>query len=303
MTVPNDAFVHRTVLLEETVDALAPRSGGVYCDATLGGGGHAEAILERSAPAGRLVGVDRDPRALAASRERLAPFGDRVTFLHGAFGRLPDLLERAGIARIDGLVADVGVSSPQLDDPERGFSFREGGPLDMRMDPTSGRTAVELIGEQDAESLANIIFELGEERRSRPIARSILRMRDDGQLATTDDLRRAVHRVTGPKRGRIDPATRTFQALRIAVNDELGELETLVAHAADLLVDDGVVALISFHSLEDRIVKWAFRGDDALQPLSKKPVTASEQELADNPRARTAKLRAARRRPRDGDPS
>ena len=295
----DSSFVHATVLLEETVAALAPRSGGTYCDATLGGGGHSEAILERSAPAGRLIGVDRDPNALAAAQERLAAYADRTTFVHGTFGRLPELLAGIGVQRLDGLVADIGVSSPQFDDPDRGFSFRAPGPLDMRMDPTSGPTALELIDQQDAEGLANIIYELGEERRSRPIARSILRMRDEGKLETTDDLRRAIHRVTGPKRGRIDPATRTFQALRIAVNDELGELRSLVASAKDLLADGGVIALISFHSLEDRIVKWAFRKDEALEPLTKKPVTAGEEELARNPRARTAKLRAARRKARE----
>jgi len=299
VTAPMPAFVHESVLLTETLDALAPRSGGLYCDATLGGGGHSEAILERSAPDGRLIGVDRDPAALAAAKERLAPHGDRVTFVHGSFGQLPALLAEIGVARLDGLLADVGVSSPQLDDPSRGFSFRESGPLDMRMDPTRGRTAKELIDEQDAESLANLIYQLGEERRSRPIARSILKLRDAGELETTDDLRRAVIRVTGPKRSRIDPATRTFQALRIAVNDELGELEALVAFAADLLNDDGVVALISFHSLEDRIVKWAFRKDEALKPLTKKPVQATDEEKERNPRARTAKLRAARRLPRE----
>jgi 16S rRNA (cytosine1402-N4)-methyltransferase len=299
VTDPSASFVHESVLLEETLDALAPRSGGLYCDATLGGGGHSEAILERSAPDGRLIGVDRDPLALAAARERLAAHGDRVTFVHGSFGTLPALLDELGVGRVDGLLADVGVSSPQLDDPSRGFSFRQSGPLDMRMDTTRGLTAKELIDEQDAESLANLIYEYGEERRSRPIARSILKLRDAGELETTDDLRRAVIRVTGPKRGRIDPATRTFQALRIAVNDELGELEALCGFAADLLNDDGVVALISFHSLEDRIVKWAFRGDEALKPLTKKPVQASDEEKQRNPRARTAKLRAARRLPRE----
>ncbi len=299
MTEPSPTFVHETVLLEETIDAIAPRSGGLYCDATLGGGGHSAAILERSAPDGRLIGVDRDPAALAAARERLAEHGDRVTFVHGAFGDLPQLLAELGVERVDGLVADVGVSSPQIDDPTRGFSFRESGPLDMRMDPTRGPSALELIDEQDAESLANLIYQYGEERRSRPIARMILKMRDEGELETTDDLRRAVVRVTGPKRGRIDPATRTFQALRIAVNDELGQLEALVGFAKDVLNDDGVVALISFHSLEDRIVKWAFRGDEALKPLTKKPVQATDEEKARNPRSRTAKLRAARRLPRE----
>ena len=299
-------FAHTSVLLNETLDALGPVAGAIYCDATLGGGGHTRGILERSAPDGRVVGIDRDPSALAATRERLEAEHievDRLTFVHGTFGRAQALLAEQGIEQVDGLVADVGVSSPQLDQPERGFSFRQSGPLDMRMDPTSGETALELIERLDAESLANVLFELGEERRSRAIARSIIGMRDAGELATTGDLRHAVLRAVGGGRGgrgkpRIDPATRTFQALRIAVNDELGELRSLLEACAHVLADGAVVAVISFHSLEDRIVKWAFREDASLEPLSKKPVTASELERDVNPRARTAKLRAARRRPR-----
>lgn len=290
-------FVHLTVLRDETVDAVAPRSGGLYADATLGGGGHAEAILERSAPDGRLIGVDRDEAALAAARARLARFGDRVTLVHEEFARLPQVLEGLGVARVDGVVADVGVSSPQLDDPGRGFSFRGEGPLDMRMDRSRGETARELIARLDADALADVLYELGEERRSRAIARSIKEAEARGELETTADLAAAVYRVMR-RRGRIDPATRTFQALRIAVNRELDQLRRFVETVPDVLQDGAVVAVISFHSLEDRIVKRAFRGDPRLQPLTKKPVRPSEEELARNPRARPAKLRAARRVPR-----
>ncbi len=291
-------FVHVTVLREETVEALAPRSGGLYADATLGGGGHAEAILERSAPDGRVIGVDRDEAALAAARRRLARFGDRVTFVHDEFGRLRRVLGDLGVSRVDGVVADVGVSSPQLDDPARGFSFRGDGPLDMRMDRSRGETARELIARLDAEALADVIYELGEERRSRAIARSIKEAEARGELRTTGDLAAAVHRVMR-RRGRIDPATRTFQALRIAVNRELDQLREFVEAVPELLADGAVVAVISFHSLEDRIVKRAFRDDGRLRPLTKKPLRPREEELARNPRARPAKLRAARRVPRE----
>ncbi|HJL29688.1 MAG TPA: 16S rRNA (cytosine(1402)-N(4))-methyltransferase RsmH, partial [Polyangiaceae bacterium LLY-WYZ-15_(1-7)] len=263
-------FHHVSVLLEETVDALAPRAGGVYVDATLGGGGHAEAILERSAPDGRLVGLDRDPAALAAAGERLARFGERVTLVKSPFGRLAAALADVGLARVDGVVADVGVSSPQLDDPARGFSFRESGPLDMRMDPTSGETAKELIARLDSTELADLIYALGEERRSRPIARAIKEAEAAGELETTDDLRRAVHRVM-KRRGKIDTATRTFQALRIAVNEELDQLGALLAQLPDVVEDGGVAAVISFHSLEDRKVKRAFKGDRRWKPQTKKP--------------------------------
>lgn len=289
------AFEHASVLLAESIDALGPRSGGVYADATVGGGGHSEAILEASAPDGRLIGVDRDPAALEAARARLARFGDRATLVHGEFAELGRIVREAGAARVDGVIADVGVSSPQLDDASRGFSFARSGPLDMRMDPTAGETALELIARLDERELADLIYELGEERRSRPIARSIKRALDAGELETTDDLRRAVHRAFGHRRERIDPATRTFQALRIAVNGELDQLTTLVRDIPDLLEDGAVAAIISFHSLEDRIVKRAFRGDERLEPLTKRPVVASEEEVKENPRARSAKLRAARR--------
>ena len=297
------SFHHLTILREETVDALEPKSGGVYADVTLGGGGHTELLLEKSAPEGRVIGVDRDERALAAARERLSRFGERATLVKGEAGALPRVLESLGITHVNGVMADLGVSSPQLDDAGRGFSFRFSGPLDMRMDPSRGETAKELCERLDETELANVIFQYGDERKSRPIARSIKRAIDENALDTTDDLRAAVHRVIRPKHGqRIDPATRTFQALRIAVNDELGQLEALLACLPDVLADGGVASIISFHSIEDRLVKNAFRDDPRMERLTKKPVIASDDEAARNPRARSAKLRAARRVSREVAP-
>lgn len=296
---PRSTFSHQTVMSTETLDAVAPESRGIYADVTLGGGGHAEALLERSSPEGRLFGVDRDPAALDAARTRLERFGERATLVHGRFGDLPSLLEQHGIDHLDGLVADVGVSSHQLDVAARGFSFRNEGPLDMRMDPTRGETAKECIERTDEDDLANLIYELGEERKSRRIARALKDAADRGAMETTEDLRTAVHKAVGGRRGRIDPATRTFQALRIAVNAELDELRALTEALPGVLSDGGVAALISFHSLEDRIVKRAFRGDRRLQPLTKRPLIASDEEREANPRSRSAKLRAARRLPRE----
>ena len=303
MLPDGSSFHHLTVLREETVDALEPKSGGVYADVTLGGGGHTELLLEKSAPEGRVIGVDRDERALAAARERLSRFGERATLVMGEAGALPRVLESLGITHVNGVMADLGVSSPQLDDAGRGFSFRFSGPLDMRMDPSRGETAKELCERLDETELANVIFQYGDERKSRPIARSIKRAIDENALETTDDLRAAVHRVIRPKHGqRIDPATRTFQALRIAVNDELGQLEALLACLPDVLADGGVASIISFHSLEDRLVKNAFRDDPRMERLTKKPVIAGDDEAARNPRARSAKLRAARRVSREVAP-
>lgn len=292
-------LAHTPVLVSEMLALLAPHAGGVYADATLGGGGHAEAILDASAPDGRLIGIDRDPAALAAARARLERFGARAALFHAEMAELKHVLAEAGAARVDGLLADLGVSSPQLDDPSRGFSFARPGPLDMRMDPTRGETALELIARLTEEELANVIYRFGEERRSRAVARSIKRAEGEGQLETTEDLRRAVTRALGPRRGRIDPATRTFQALRIAVNREIEQLETLVHDAPDVLEDRGVAAIISFHSLEDRIVKRAFRDDPRLERLTDKPIVPGHEEQRENPRARSAKLRAARRVPRE----
>jgi len=289
------AFEHTPVLLDEVLEQLDPTAGGVYADVTLGGGGHAKAILERSSPDGRLIGTDRDPTALEAARAALSGFGDRATLRKARISELPEVLASLQIEKVDGVLADLGVSSVHLDRAERGFSLAKDGPIDMRMDPTEGETALDLIGRSDAEELANVIYRYGEEHRSRKIARSLRRAYEEGELETTGDLRHAVHRAIGGRRGRIDPATKTFQALRIAVNDELGELEALLEQAPQLVRMGGVVAVISFHSLEDRMVKHAFRDSEQLLPLTKRPIVASDAERDDNPRSRSAKLRAARR--------
>lgn len=288
-------FHHLTVLRQETIRLLELRPFGVYVDATLGGGGHTEAILlaERGA---RVICFDRDPLALRAARARLAPYLDRTTFVQSRFGNLERELERLGISQIDGLVADLGVSSPQLDEAERGMSFRREGPLDMRMDPTEGETAADLVVRLSQDELADVLYTLGEERRSRRIARCIKQALDAGELSTTTDLRRAVVRAVGPRKiGGVDPATRTFQALRLAVNRELEELASLLAAASRVVRPGGVAALISFHSLEDRLVKRAFLEREIWEKLSKKPVIPTDVEQSENPRSRSAKLRAARR--------
>jgi 16S rRNA (cytosine1402-N4)-methyltransferase len=291
-------YEHSTVMREELVRALAPRPGGVYVDATLGGGGHTVGLLEAE-PKARVIAMDRDREAIAAATERLAPVADRVTFVHSAFSRVREELADRGIDQVDGLLADLGVSSPQLDDAERGMSFRREGPIDMRMDPESGETALELIDRTSDEDLANIIFQYGDERRSRRIARSIKKALAGGELRTTLDLRRAVVRAVGPARiGGVDPATRTFQALRIAVNGELDELQHLLSALPDRIKPAGRVAILSFHSLEDRAVKRAFAAGPWIL-YTKKPLVPSDEECARNPRARSAKLRVAIRT--DGD--
>jgi 16S rRNA (cytosine1402-N4)-methyltransferase len=308
-------FEHRPVLADAVVDLLAPVSGGVYCDATVGGGGHAEQVLRASAPAGRLVGIDRDPEAVRAARERLAPFGDRVSILHGRFSEIESLLQRAGVGRVDGLLLDLGVSSPQLDTAARGFSFMRVGPLDMRMDPQDGETAATLIERMSEDELSDVIHGFGGERLSRRIARSIKAMQAEGRLATTGDLALAVRRVTGPARqGGIDPATRTFQALRIAVNDELGELEALLDMLPEPLAPGGRVVVISFHSLEDRLVKRRLAElvdpcrcppglpactcpEPAMEFVTRRSVRVTARDREVNPRARSARVRAARRLP------
>jgi len=287
-------FVHATVLKAEMTEALAPRAG-VFVDATVGGGGHSEAILEAHAES-RVVALDRDQVALDAARARLARFGDRVTFVKTPFGRVTEALASLGIEQVAGICADLGVSSPQLDDAARGMSFRREGPIDMRMDSSEGETALELIARLTDDDLADVIYQYGEERRSRRIARSVKKAYADNQLQTTLDLRRAIVRAVGPVRvGGVDPATRTFQALRIAVNRELEELEQLLASLGSIVEPGGVAALLSFHSLEDRLVKRAFQDKQSWAPLTKKPLVATDEEGAANPRSRSAKLRAARR--------
>ncbi len=287
-------FEHQAVMKAEIVAALAPRAGGVYLDATLGRGGHTIGFLE--AAECRVVALDRDEAALRSTARQLAPFGGRVTPVHAAFSAVADALRDSGIAALDGACADLGVSSPQLDDPTRGMSFRREGPIDMRMDLSQGETALDLIDRLSDDGLADVLFRFGEEHRSRRIAKSIKRALGDGELKTTLDLRRAIVRAVGPVRvGGVDPATKTFQALRIAVNGELDELSGLIEALAGLVVPGGVVAILSFHSLEDRIVKRAFHDAAVWEPLWKKPRVATDEETAENPRARSAKLRAARR--------
>jgi 16S rRNA (cytosine1402-N4)-methyltransferase len=288
-------FAHVSVMLSEVVLALEPSRGGVFVDATAGGAGHSAALLA-AAPSLRLIACDRDPVAVRTAQARLAQFGERALVLHASFDQIPERLAEAGITQIDGLLADLGLSSQQLADAERGMSFRSSGPLDMRMDPTRGETALELIERLSQDELANVIYELGEERRSRRVARCIKQALEAGELKDTLELRRAVVRAVGPRRlGGVDPATKTFQALRIAVNSELDQIASLLEFAKTAMAPGGIAAVISFHSLEDRLVKRAFVEREFWQRLSKKPILASETELSENPRARSAKLRVARR--------
>ena len=288
-------YGHVTVMPEEAVGALRPAAGQLFLDVTCGGGGHAAALLEACSEA-RVLAFDRDPGAVAATRERLAEHRERVTAARVAFGELRAWLGAHGVGHVDGVIADLGISSLQLDDPERGMSFHLEGPLDMRMDRESGCSALELIETLSQDELANLIFRFGEERRSRRVARCIKQALESAKLSTTHDLRRAIIRAVGPRRvGGVDPATRTFQALRIAVNGELRQLEMLLEDLPHLVRPGGRVVLISFHSLEDRMVKRALSKTDVWMRLSKKPLVPGELERARNPRARSAKLRAAER--------
>ncbi len=291
---------HVPVLLDEVLEYLNVRSGGDYCDATVGLAGHSSEIARRLGAAGRLICFDRDPQAMELAKARLeqilgelGPEVPEVVFVPKAFSEAKDAIEPGSL---DGLLADFGVSSLQLDEAHRGFSFRSEGPLDMRMDTRSGVTAEQVVNQADENDLANLIYEFGEERRSRRIARAIVRARP---ITTTAELARVVSAAAPAMKGdKIHPATRTFQALRIYVNDELGEIRTLLASAPSLLKPGGKLVLISFHSLEDRLVKDAFREgarSGIYEVLTKKPVVAGEEEEARNPRARSAKMRAVLR--------
>lgn len=290
------AQAHIPVMLEESIRLLSPQPGCTYADATLGLGGHTAAILEASAPDGHVVALDRDLHALEVARQRLQPFAGRVTMVEAEFANLRQVLNELGIARVQGLIADLGVSSLQLDTVERGFAFRHDAPLDMRMSPRQAQSAQDVLESVTEAELADILWRYGEENRSRAIARAITRAKKHGRLATTTDLASVVLSTIGRSvRSRVHPATRTFQALRIYVNQELKQLEQLLEQCPDILNEGGVVVILSFHSLEDRLVKRAFRNSEAWQVLTKKPLTASETEVYANPRARSAKLRAAQR--------
>jgi len=297
MRVPADASFsmnyHTPVLLEEVLRQLQPRPGGLYVDGTLGGGGHTEAILRASGPDGRVIGLDCDDEAMAASQARLSEFGARAQLVTANFSELREVLAKLQVAGVDGVIFDLGVSSRQLDEPTRGFSFLRDGPLDMRMSQSASLTAREVLATETQEELARIFFVYGEERRSRAIARRIVEQRKHEPLETTTQLVRLIERVLGPKRGPVHPATRTFQALRIHVNRELDNLREGLVAATEALNPGGRLVVISFHSLEDRIVKWYFRGTPAMRVLTKKPLMTGEEECAANPRSRSAKLRAA----------
>ena len=289
---------HEPVMAAEVVELLAPVRGGLFVDCTVGLGGHSRALLE--AGADRVVGLDRDPKALALAREALAAFGDRVELVHADYRELDRVLDERGIERVAGTLADLGVSSMQFDAAGRGFSFRRDEPLDMRMDQSRGPSVADLLRQVDETELADVIFQFGEERASRRVARAIVGARREAPIETTGRLAAIVRRAV-PHKGhqRIDPATRTFQALRIWVNRELEGLDAFFVAAARRLLANARLAVITFHSLEDRIVKHTFRAiekaDEGLRILTKRPLVPSDDEVARNPRARSAKLRAIER--------
>ena len=306
-------FRHAPVLLRECLEGLAIKPGGIYVDGTLGGAGHSCEIAKRLT-SGRLIGIDRDETALAAAKERLRPFGDRVTLIHANFDSLGQILDDLGIGAVDGMLFDLGVSSPQLDEAERGFSYQTDAPLDMRMDRSQALTAGDVVNRWSEVELARILFDYGEERYARRIAAAILRARDRQAIGTTGELAEIIRSAmpAAARREKQHPAKRSFQAIRIAVNDELGSVERLLDTAPERLNVGGRLCVISFHSLEDRLVKKAIhRRVDGCTCPKNLPVcvcgfvqtlrtvggviTASEEELERNPRARSAKLRVAER--------
>ncbi|HEU0027276.1 MAG TPA: 16S rRNA (cytosine(1402)-N(4))-methyltransferase RsmH [Ktedonobacterales bacterium] len=306
---------HISVMPAEVMDALRPAPGGVFVDGTLGGAGHTALLLERVGPSGRILAIDADPAALERALIRLAEdvTAGRLILRHANFARLGALAREAGVAPVDGVLLDLGLSSDQLAARERGFSFAAEGPLDMRFDPTTGESAADLVNTLDADDLADIFWRYGEERFSRPIARRIVETRQRAPITRADELARLVAGVVHGRPGGVHPATRVFQALRIAVNDELGSLEAALPQAVAITRPGGRIAIISFHSLEDRIVKRFFQQEErgcvcppeapacvcgrtpTLRIITKRPLTAGAEELAANPRSRSAKLRVAER--------
>jgi 16S rRNA (cytosine1402-N4)-methyltransferase len=288
MTQPT---AHVPVLFQSVIQALAPRAGGRYVDATVGAGGHAAGILDASAPAGRLLGLDADPAALALAAQNLARYGERARLVHANFERLREVAAANGFLPADGIVLDLGLSSMQLADAARGFSFASDGALDMRFNPDDATTAADLVNTLAEAELADLIFEYGEERASRRIARAIVNARP---IATAAQLAQVIERAVG-RRGRIHPATRTFQGLRIAVNRELEVLDRVLPQIVETLAPGGRVAIIAFHSLEDRRIKRFFKTTPRLRALTKRPLRPSRAESVANPRSRSAKLRIAER--------
>jgi 16S rRNA (cytosine1402-N4)-methyltransferase len=290
MTVASS--IHVPVMLAEVLNGLSPQSGGVFVDGTLGGGGHTRALIERVGPSGRIISLDRDPAAVEAAARNFANLPVRL--VQANFCDLPEVLAAIGVETVDGILLDLGLSSDQLADMDRGFSFSSPGLLDLRFDPMQGKPAWRLLERLSAEHLADLIYQYGEERYSRRIARAIVQRRQEAPVETAAELAELVRRcVPRSRHDRIDPATRTFQALRIAVNDELKSLEIALRRLPGCLRPGGRLAIISFHSLEDRPVKEAFRDDPRLTSLARKPITPSNAETAENPRARSAKLRVA----------
>lgn len=306
------AMRHQPVLWDEAVDALQPRPGGRYADGTFGGGGHTQLLLARSAPDGRVIAFDLDPAAIARGESLM--LGDQLVLVHASFATLHEAAKAADMLPLDGILLDLGFSSFQIDDPERGFSLRLDGPLDMRFDTTAGPSAADLVNELDEASLADLIWRYGEDRNSRRIAAAIVRARKQQPIETTSQLAAFVEQASAGPRGRIHPATRTFQALRIAVNDELETLETALAASVASLAPEGRLAVISFHSLEDRIVKQFIARQSAtcvcppeqpvctcqtvpkLKPVGK-PVKPTDEEIERNSRSRSAIMRIAERLP------
>lgn len=290
-----DSTKHVPVMCDEVVHWLDPQPGQTLVDGTLGGAGHTLALAQRVGPTGRVIALDRDPSAVERARGRLA--AQPVTLVAANYTDLPEVLANLDCGPVDGIVLDLGLSSDQLADATRGFSFDSPGPLDLRFDPTTGEPAADLVNRWSAEQLANVIYQYGEERLSRRIARRIVETRREHPIRTAAELAALVRRsVPRSRSGGIDPATRTFQALRIAVNDELGSLERALDRLPACLRPGGRLAVISFHSLEDRRVKQAFRDDPRWEVLTRKPLRPAAEEVAANPRSRSAKLRVAARR-------
>ncbi len=308
-----EAGGHRPVMVDEVLLYLRPERGKVIVDGTLGAGGHAEAILERITPGGRLIGIDRDPEAIARAEERLGKMAEAVSYYCENFRSLLSVLDAEGIEKVDGVLLDLGVSSMQLDDPERGFSFRGDGPLDMRMGPDEQRTAADIVNQDSEDELTRILYRFGEERWARRIAQFIVEARERRPVRTTGELAKIVENAVpaGARRGRKHPARKTFQALRIAVNNELEDLKEGIAEGIGSLAPSGRIVVLAYQSLEDRIVKSTFnslaRGSDyppghpldkppILEVLTRKPVRPTPEEIEENPRCGSAKLRAALRR-------